>query len=196
MARQDPESGNRFEDKIMALNAASPRRQCRSCRDPPQCARRPRARSGARRAAGDRRRRRRHHRASARGSPPYPRRRHGAAEGRDSKPLNFEMAATEEMVAIALRHAPHACCLVPEKRSERTTEGGLDVVGGHDHLKTVTRELGAGRHSRLAVHRAASEAIEAAAFDRRAGRGNAHRRLVRCAGARRARAARRMNLRG
>jgi pyridoxine 5-phosphate synthase len=58
-----------------------------------------------------------------------------------SKPLNFEMAATDDMVAIALDTRPHACCLVPEKRSERTTEGGLDVVGGHDHLKIVTAEL-------------------------------------------------------
>ncbi|WP_108484751.1 pyridoxine 5'-phosphate synthase [Oceaniglobus ichthyenteri] len=45
-----------------------------------------------------------------------------------SIPLNFEMAATEEMHAIALRHAPHAVCIVPEKREERTTEGGLEVV--------------------------------------------------------------------
>jgi pyridoxine 5-phosphate synthase len=58
-----------------------------------------------------------------------------------SKPLNFEMAATDEMVAIALHTRPHACCLVPEKRSERTTEGGLDVLSGHDHLKIVTAEL-------------------------------------------------------
>ncbi|MDH7794627.1 MULTISPECIES: pyridoxine 5'-phosphate synthase [unclassified Beijerinckia] len=58
-----------------------------------------------------------------------------------SKPLNFEMAATDDMVAIALSTRPHASCLVPEKRSERTTEGGLDVVGGHDHLKIVTTEL-------------------------------------------------------
>ncbi len=58
-----------------------------------------------------------------------------------SKPLNFEMAATDDMVAIALDTRPHACCLVPEKRSERTTEGGLDVTGGHDHLKIVTAEL-------------------------------------------------------
>ncbi len=58
-----------------------------------------------------------------------------------SKPLNFEMAATDDMVAIALRTRPHASCLVPEKRSERTTEGGLDVIGGHDHLKFVTAEL-------------------------------------------------------
>jgi pyridoxine 5-phosphate synthase len=58
-----------------------------------------------------------------------------------SKPLNFEMAATHDMVAVALDTRPHACCLVPEKRSERTTEGGLDVMGAHDHLKLVTAEL-------------------------------------------------------
>jgi pyridoxine 5-phosphate synthase len=51
-----------------------------------------------------------------------------------SKPLNFEMAATQEMLEIALKVRPHAVCLVPEKREERTTEGGLDVVGGHNHL--------------------------------------------------------------
>jgi pyridoxine 5-phosphate synthase len=44
-------------------------------------------------------------------------------------PLNLEMAATEEMLAIALRHQPHACCIVPERREERTTEGGLDAAG-------------------------------------------------------------------
>jgi pyridoxine 5-phosphate synthase len=57
------------------------------------------------------------------------------------KPLNFEMAATEQMLDIALRIKPHACCLVPEKRTERTTEGGLDVIGGHDHLKPFVDEL-------------------------------------------------------
>lgn len=46
-----------------------------------------------------------------------------------SKPLNFEMAATAEMIGLAERFKPHAACLVPEKREERTTEGGLDVVG-------------------------------------------------------------------
>src|SRR5262252_9521365 len=50
------------------------------------------------------------------------------------KPLNFEMAATDEMLKIALATAPHAVCLVPEKRSERTTEGGLDAAGQHNHL--------------------------------------------------------------
>lgn len=49
-------------------------------------------------------------------------------------PLNFEMAATAEMQAIALRHRPHAVCLVPEKRTERTTEGGLDVAGDENRL--------------------------------------------------------------
>src|SRR4030081_2287735 len=47
-----------------------------------------------------------------------------------AKPLNLEMAATDEMTAIALRFRPHAACLVPERREERTTEGGLDVAGG------------------------------------------------------------------
>jgi len=49
-------------------------------------------------------------------------------------PLNFEMAATDDMVAIARRIRPHAACLVPEKREERTTEGGLDIIRGRAHL--------------------------------------------------------------
>jgi len=49
-------------------------------------------------------------------------------------PLNLEMAATEEMLEIALRHRPFAACIVPEKREERTTEGGLDAAGQHNHL--------------------------------------------------------------
>ena len=56
-------------------------------------------------------------------------------------PLNFEMAATQEMLAIALRHRPHAACIVPEKREERTTEGGLDAAGQHDHLAPLVSEL-------------------------------------------------------
>lgn len=58
-------------------------------------------------------------------------------------PLNLEMAATSEMLEIALRHKPHAVCLVPEKREERTTEGGLDVAGGHNHLAPYVRSLSA-----------------------------------------------------
>ena len=57
-------------------------------------------------------------------------------------PLNFEMAATPEMVAIATRTRPHAACLVPEKRSERTTEGGLDVLGQQHQLEPAIRALG------------------------------------------------------
>lgn len=57
-------------------------------------------------------------------------------------PLNLEMAATDEMLEIALRHRPHAVCLVPEKRQELTTEGGLDVAAGHNHLAPFVRQLG------------------------------------------------------
>src|SRR5262245_20222450 len=59
-----------------------------------------------------------------------------------SAPLNFEMAATPDMIAIALATRPHAACLVPEKREERTTEGGLDVIGGRDHLGPAIAALG------------------------------------------------------
>jgi pyridoxine 5-phosphate synthase len=60
-------------------------------------------------------------------------------------PLNLEMAATDEMLKIALKYKPHAVCLVPEKREERTTEGGLDVAGQHNQLAPYVRELaGAG----------------------------------------------------
>ena len=58
-------------------------------------------------------------------------------------PLNLEMAATEEMLAIALAHRPHAACIVPEKREERTTEGGLDAAGQHNHLAYYVDKLGA-----------------------------------------------------
>lgn len=56
-------------------------------------------------------------------------------------PLNLEIAATNEMLAIALRHKPHAACIVPEKREERTTEGGLDVVSGFKTLEPVIAKL-------------------------------------------------------
>jgi pyridoxine 5-phosphate synthase len=58
-----------------------------------------------------------------------------------TRPLNLEMAATEEMLDLALRHVPHACCLVPEKREEKTTEGGLDVVRGENHLRHFVEAL-------------------------------------------------------
>ena len=57
------------------------------------------------------------------------------------KPLNLEMAVTQEMLEIALHHRPHAVCLVPERREERTTEGGLDVVGGHNTIAPFVQRL-------------------------------------------------------
>jgi pyridoxine 5-phosphate synthase len=56
-------------------------------------------------------------------------------------PVNLEMAATEEMVEIALRHGPHAACIVPERREERTTEGGLDAAGQHNTLAPLIARL-------------------------------------------------------
>ena len=56
-------------------------------------------------------------------------------------PLNFEMAATPEMLEIALRHKPHAACIVPERREERTTEGGLDVAGNKEALRPLVGAL-------------------------------------------------------
>jgi pyridoxine 5-phosphate synthase len=60
---------------------------------------------------------------------------------RRGRPLNLEMAVTPEMQAIALAHRPHAACLVPERREEVTTEGGLDVVKGHNAIVPVVRQL-------------------------------------------------------
>ena len=65
-------------------------------------------------------------------------------KGELTRPLNLEMAATGEMLEIALRHVPNACCLVPERREERTTEGGLDVVAGGNRLARVVGDLKAG----------------------------------------------------
>lgn len=86
-------------------------------------------------------------------------------------PLNFEMAATEEMQAIALRHKPHAVCIVPEKREERTTEGGLEVAREENalaHYIAPLREAGcrvsifiaADRHQIEAAHRIGAQVIE------------------------------------
>ena len=61
---------------------------------------------------------------------------------RIAKPLNLEMAATREMVDIAIKTRPHAACIVPERREERTTEGGLDVVSQQAALAPVVKELG------------------------------------------------------
>ena len=86
-------------------------------------------------------------------------------------PLNFEMAATEEMQAIALRHKPHAVCIVPEKREERTTEGGLEVVREENklaHFIAPLREAGcrvsifiaADKRQIEAAHRIGAQVIE------------------------------------
>ena len=88
-----------------------------------------------------------------------------------SVPLNFEMAATEEMQAIALRHRPHAVCIVPEKREERTTEGGLEVAREENrlaHFIAPLRDAGcrvsifiaADRRQIEAAHRIGAEVIE------------------------------------
>ena len=70
-----------------------------------------------------------------------------------SKPLNFEMAATDDMIAIAVRTRPHAACLVPERRAERTTEGGLDVAGQTEHGSTRGGGAEAGRYPRFVIYR-------------------------------------------
>jgi pyridoxine 5-phosphate synthase len=86
-------------------------------------------------------------------------------------PLNFEMAATSEMQAIALRHRPHAVCIVPEKREEKTTEGGLEVAREENrlaHFIAPLREAGcrvsifiaADRRQIDAAHRIGAEVIE------------------------------------
>src|SRR5271155_3300503 len=79
------------------------------------------------------------------------------------KPLNLEMAATDEMLHIALAIKPHAVCIVPEKRTERTTEGGLDVVGGDNHLKPFAAKLGAAGIRVSLFIEPSPEALEASA---------------------------------
>ncbi len=84
---------------------------------------------------------------------------------RRGRPLNFEMAVTAEMVAIALHERPHAVCLVPERREERTTEGGLDVVGGRDSVAPAVRRLAeAGSRVSLFVEASAPQIEVAAAM--------------------------------
>ena len=126
-----------------------------------------------------RRRRRRHHRPSARG-PAH------ITDGDIDRlmdhleiPLNLEMAATEEMLDIALRHRPHAACLVPEKREERTTEGGLDAAGQHNHLAFYVDRL-RGASIGQPVHRARPPPGRGGDPARRAGRRVPHRPLRPC----------------
>ena len=77
-------------------------------------------------------------------------------------PLNLEMAATEEMLAIALAHRPHAACIVPEKREERTTEGGLDAAGLHNQLAYYVDKLGAANIRVSLFIEASEKQVEAA----------------------------------
>ncbi len=80
------------------------------------------------------------------------------------RPLNLEMAVTDEMLAIALRHRPHAACLVPERREEVTTEGGLDVAGQQARIAPVARALAeAGVRVSLFIEPAAEQVDAAAA---------------------------------
>ena len=102
-------------------------------------------------------------------------------------PLNLEMAATEEMLAIALRHKPHAACIVPERREERTTEGGLDAAGQHNHLAYYVDKLGAA-DIRVSLFIEPTEAPgRGRVAPRRAGRRVPHRPLRPCRAARSAR---------
>ncbi|MFL6770854.1 MAG: pyridoxine 5'-phosphate synthase, partial [Sphingomicrobium sp.] len=78
-------------------------------------------------------------------------------------PLNLEMAATEEMLAIALAHRPHAACIVPERREERTTEGGLDAAGQIESLAYFVDRLG-NANIRVSLFIEPSEAQVAAAI--------------------------------
>jgi pyridoxine 5-phosphate synthase len=64
-----------------------------------------------------------------------------AALVREKLPINLEMAATGEMLEFALKARPHTCCIVPERREERTTEGGLDAAAGHDRLAPLVKTL-------------------------------------------------------
>ena len=94
-------------------------------------------------------------------------------------PLNMEMAVTDEMVAIARRLRPHAVCLVPERREEVTTEGGLDAARRRPEARRGRGGAGRGRLPRLALHRPRGAAARGRAAGRGAGRRAAHRHLLR-----------------
>ena len=131
--------------RLRGRRRAPPARQRRPRRHAPQRARHALPRPGARGRGLPRGRGARHHRAPARGSPSHRGRRRRRACARSAgahrRTFNLEMAATDEMVAIAARVRPDVCTLVPERREERTTEGGLDVVGGGAALAARVRAL-------------------------------------------------------
>ena len=90
--------------------------------------------------------------------------------------MNLEMAATEEMLEIALRHRPHAACIVPERREERTTEGGLDAAGQHNQLTYFVDKLG-GAGIRVSLFIEPTERRSKRGSARRPGRRVSHRAL-------------------
>ncbi len=100
-------------------------------------------------------------------------------KARITKPLNLEMAATREMVEIATRVKPHAACIVPERREERTTEGGLDAAGQEDSAAPPGRGVARSGDPGVAVHCAGGATDRSGGRARRAGDRNPHRRLVR-----------------
>ena len=95
--------------------------------------------------------------------------------------MNLESAVTDEMIAIALRIKPHDLCLVPERREELTTEGGLDVVRYFDSIKAACATLRRCGYPRVAVHRPRRKADRCGTPHRCAGGGTAHRKICRCA---------------
>ena len=163
--------------------AAAPRRQHRPCRDHPQRARRAASRPGARgrgRGGGGARR---HHRAPARGPAAHHRRRHRPADGRDRPAAEpGDGGDRGDARRSRLRHRPHAACIVPEKREERTTEGGLDAAGQHDTLQPFVDRLGdAGIRVSLFIE-PSERAGRRRAAARRAGGRVPHRALRPCRG--------------
>ena len=125
-------------------------------------------------------RRRQHHGASARGPPPYPRRRHRAPEAPALRARSTSRwRRRTRWSAFASRIRPHAACLVPEKREERTTEGGLDIVGGAQPPRAGGPAPRRRRHPRLPLRRARDRGHGGGPRPRRAGGRAPHRRLLR-----------------
>ena len=91
--------------------------------------------------------------------------------------VNLEMAVTESMVDFAVKHRPADCCLVPERREELTTEGGLDVAGQRQRVAAVVPHARAARYPRIAVHRPGDRAGRSERRGGRSGRRAAYRRV-------------------
>ena len=169
---------------LHACSSAASRSQCRSRRHPAQRAGRPRSRSGARGADRDRGRRRRHHRASARRSPPYPRRRHGAAQGRNLKAAEFRDGGDRGHAGD--RACDQAACGVPGAGAPRRTHHRGRPRRGRtaQRAEAVHRPIERCRRAGVAVHRGRPAADRDGREAARAGDRNPHRRLVRRRGRR------------